>query len=67
MGTRIWQLFATLETSGAPGATTETNSGRLGDIAQTITAEYDVTEERCTSDLLALVGDLEKQELVTVS
>lgn len=53
VGTRIWQLFETAE--------------RLAAIAKTITAEYEVTEDRCAADLLALVADLEKQELVTVS
>ena len=53
VGTRIWQLFAEHEV--------------LGEIAQTIVAEYDVAEDRCSADLLALVGDLERQGLVAVS
>ena len=53
VGTRIWQLFAEHEV--------------LAEIAQTIVAEYDVPEDRCSADLLALVGDLERQGLVAVS
>jgi hypothetical protein len=53
VGTRIWQLFAEHEV--------------LAEIAQTIVAEYDVAEDRCSADLLALVGDLERQGLVAVS
>ena len=53
VGTRIWQLFAAHEL--------------LSEIAQTIVAEYDVTEDRSAADLLALVIDLERNGLVTVS
>ena len=53
VGTRIWQLFAGHEL--------------LSEIAQTIVAEYEVTEDRSTADLLALVADLERNGLVTVS
>ncbi len=53
VGTRIWQLFAEHEL--------------LAEIARTIIAEYDVAEDRCATDLLTLVGDLEKQGLVTLS
>ena len=53
VGTRIWQLFAEHEV--------------LAEIARTIVAEYDVAEDRCSADLLALVGDLERQGLVAVS
>ena len=51
--TRIWQLFAAHEL--------------LSEIAQTIVAEYDVTEDRSAADLLALVTDLERNGLITVS
>jgi len=53
VGTRIWQLFAAHEL--------------LSEIVPTIVAEYDVTEDRCSADLLALVADLERQGLVAVS
>ena len=53
VGTRIWQLFAEHEV--------------LGEVAQAIVTEYDVAEDRCSEDLLKLVDDLEKQELVSVS
>jgi hypothetical protein len=53
VGTRIWQLFAVHEL--------------LSEIAETIVAEYDVTEDRSAADLLALVTDLERNGLVTVS
>ena len=33
---------------------------------QVIAAEYDVTEDRCTRDLLSLVADLERKGLVIV-
>jgi hypothetical protein len=53
VGTRIWQLFAAHEL--------------LSEIAQTIVAEYEVAEDRSTADLLALVTDLERNGLITVS
>jgi Coenzyme PQQ synthesis protein D (PqqD) len=52
VGTRVWQLLAKHEL--------------LSEIARAIVAEYNVTEERCAKDLLALVADLEHQGLVTV-
>lgn len=53
VGMRIWQLFAEHEL--------------LTEIARTILAEYDVTENDCSADLLKLVGDLEQHGLVNVS
>jgi Coenzyme PQQ synthesis protein D (PqqD) len=53
VGTRIWQLFAEHE--------------GLAEFEQTIVAEYYLAEDRCSADLLALVGDLERQGLVAVS
>jgi len=53
VGTRIWQLFAEHEV--------------LSEVAQAVVAEYDVAEDECSEDLLKLVDDLEKQELVSVS
>ena len=52
VGTRIWQLFAEHE--------------RLSDVASAIVAEFDVAEDRCTTDLLVLVADLERKGLVTL-
>ena len=53
IGTRIWQLFA--------------EHKLLTEIAQTILAEYDVSEDNCSADLLKLVDDLEHHGLVSVS
>ena len=53
VGTRVWQLFAEYEL--------------LSELAGAIVAEYDVAEERCAADLLALVANLEQQGLVTVT
>lgn len=50
VGTRIWRLI-------------EDKVG-LGDIVETIVAEYDVDAARSGADLLALVEDLAKNELV---
>jgi hypothetical protein len=53
VGTRMWQLIVEQE--------------QLAEVAQAITAEYDVSEEQCAADLLALVARLEGQGLVTVT
>ena len=53
VGTRIWQLFAEHEV--------------LSEVARAVVAEYDVAEDKCSEDLLKLVDDLAKQELVSVS
>ena len=53
VGTRIWELFGKHEL--------------LSDVAQAIVNEYEVTPERCEQDLLALVGQLESQGLITIS
>ena len=53
VGTRIWQLLA--------------DQDRLSEIARSIAAEFEVTEDRCATDLMVLVGDLERHGLVTVS
>ena len=52
MGTRIWQLLGKQEL--------------LSDVAQSIMAEYDVSQECCVADLLALTADLQRHGLVTV-
>ena len=53
VGTRIWQLLAEHE--------------MLSEVAHVIVAEYDVTQERCASDLLQLVANLEQQGLIAVN
>jgi Coenzyme PQQ synthesis protein D (PqqD) len=53
VGTRIWELLA--------------DQDRLSDVARSIVTEFDVTEDRCAADLMALVSDLERHGLVTVS
>jgi Coenzyme PQQ synthesis protein D (PqqD) len=53
VGTRIWQLFG--------------DHPLLADVAQKVVAEYDVAEDRCAADLLALVTELEKQGLVAIT
>ena len=53
IGTRVWQLFETHTV--------------LSEIRDVIVAEYDVPAERCAQDLVALIGDMQKNELVTLS
>ena len=53
VGTRIWQLLQT--------------NPSLTSVVQTITSEYDVTEDQCAKDLLALLGKLEEHKLIAVS
>ena len=53
LGARIWQLLGKQEL--------------LSEVAQSIMAEYDVSQERCVGDLLALTADLQRHGLVTVS
>jgi len=53
VGTRIWQLIAQHE--------------RLADVAGAIGAEFEVSDDQCATDLLALVAKLESQGLVTVA
>jgi Coenzyme PQQ synthesis protein D (PqqD) len=53
VGTRIWQL---LQAEGA-----------LSRVLELMIEEYNVTQERCAKDLLDLVGQMEKQQLVEVS
>lgn len=53
VGTRMWQLMAEHE--------------RLADVAGAIAAEFDVGDERCAKDLIALVARLESEGLVTVA
>jgi hypothetical protein len=53
VGARIWRLLGAHE--------------RLSDVARRVHEEYDISEERCASDLLTLVADLEAHGLVSVS
>jgi hypothetical protein len=53
IGTRIWNLLAERQS--------------LTQIVSTITAEYEVHDEQCKTDLMKLLGDLEAQGLVTVT
>ena len=52
IGARIWELFRTGRT--------------LGEIVETLLAEYDVTREELAADLESLVEDLEKNGLVKI-
>jgi coenzyme PQQ synthesis protein D (PqqD) len=52
VGARIWQLFASLDL--------------LSDVANAISAEYNVSVDRCAADLIALVQELDAHGLVTV-
>jgi hypothetical protein len=52
VGTRMWQLIV--------------EHKRLDAVAQAIAAEYEVSEARCTEDLLSLVTRLGDQGLVTI-
>jgi hypothetical protein len=53
VGARIWQLLE--------------NHSTLSDIRDALLAEYDVQEERCGEDLIALVAEMEKHGLVSLS
>jgi hypothetical protein len=53
VGTRVWQLIA--------------EDGRLEIVLRAMVAEFDVSEEQCTVDLIALVAQLKEQGLVTIS
>jgi hypothetical protein len=53
VGTRVWQLLEKRDL--------------VSDILDTMLLEYDVDRQRCTEDLLALMSDLEKHGLVTLT
>jgi hypothetical protein len=53
VGTRIWQLFAEHEL--------------LSQIVTAMVGEYEVTGEKFAGDLLSLVGELERHQLIAVS
>ena len=50
IGTRIWQLLQ--------------EDGALSRVLEVMLAEYDVTQEKLSKDLLDLVGQMEKQGLL---
>lgn len=52
VGTRMWHLMG--ETKALSG------------VVDTILEEFDVTRERCSADILTLVGRLEEQGLLSV-
>ena len=52
VGTRIWQLLGEHEL--------------LSEVAEVIRNEYDVSEQRCTEDLVALVRRLSDDGLVAI-
>jgi hypothetical protein len=51
IGTRIWQLLQ--------------EDGALSRVMDVMLQEYDVTQEKLAKDLLNLIGQMEKQGLVT--
>jgi hypothetical protein len=53
VGTRIWQLIQ--------------QSGDLREVAATLLAEYEVEEDRLLADLEALLGEIERLGLVTLT
>ena len=53
IGTRIWQLLQ--------------EDGSLHRVMEVMLAEYDVTQEKLAADLLNLVGQMEKQGLLSVA
>jgi hypothetical protein len=53
VGTRVWQILE--------------DHHVLSEVLDTMLAEYEVDRQRCTDDLLALVSDLEKHGLVTLT
>jgi coenzyme PQQ synthesis protein D (PqqD) len=53
IGTRFWQLLD--------------QHTILSEILEALLAEYDVPQERCAQDLVALAADMEKHELIALS
>ena len=58
-----WESQAAVEAFRGNGPSDEQSTAML----DASVAEYDVAEDKCSEDLLKLVDDLEKQELVSVS
>jgi hypothetical protein len=52
VGTRMWHLMG--------------ETGTLSGVVDTILEEFDVTRDRCSADVLSLVGRLEEQGLLSV-
>lgn len=53
VGTRVWQLFE--------------GHSVLQDVVRAITTEYNVSEDQCSRDLLALVAEMQAHGLITLS
>ncbi len=53
VGTRVWHLLQA--------------QARLSDLLLAMVAEYDVAEERCAEDLLALIAEMHAHQIVTLS
>jgi len=53
IGTRVWELLAA--------------TGMLRDVVDAIVGEYDVEVQACADDVIALVADMQKHALVTVT
>lgn len=53
VGTRFWQLLD--------------QHTILSEILEALLTEYDVPQERCAQDLVALVADMENHKLIAVS
>jgi len=51
VGTRVWQLIET--------------PTPIAQIVESLTAEFDVTDERCTADVLALAASMAQHGLVS--
>jgi hypothetical protein len=52
VGTRMWQLIS--------------EHKMLSAVVETVTGEFEVTEEKCADDLLSFVGRLQDQGLLSV-
>jgi hypothetical protein len=53
IGTRIWELLA--------------DRGMVRDVVDAIVGEYDVETPACADDVIALISDMQKHALVTVT
>ena len=53
IGTRVWELLA--------------EHGMVREVVDAIVGEYEVAAQTCTDDVLALIADMQKHALVTVT
>ena len=53
IGTRVWDLLA--------------EHGTVREVVDAIVGEYEVATQTCTDDVLALIADMQKHALVTVT